>query len=169
MLKKNVFIFGNSPNCNTEIEIKDDHDLVVLGNGMKFLKDKKFKYWFTRIGKYDKKFSTLVEKTFIVSPIKYKIEDEDNVFWIDGEDIVKYTNPYFLNIYPTLGLFSILYLKDLYENIYISGFTLDIKDAYIDYGYFWDKSGKQDNKNHTMWKEMLFLKKMLRDKKIYEF
>ena len=169
MLKKNVYIFGNSPKCNTEIEIEGSNDLVVLGNGIKHLKDRKFKYWFTRLGKYDKKFSTLVEKTFIVSPLEHKREEEDNVFWIDGEDIDKYLKPYSLKIYPTLGLFSILYLKDLYEKVYISGFALDIKDEYIEYGYFWDKDGKQNNKNHTMWKEMLFLKKMLKDKMIYEF
>ena len=165
----NLYIFGNSPNCNIAANISLNDDVVVLGNGIKSLKHKKINYWFTRIGKFEEPLCNFADRVFILDNEQNKKITSNNVRWITNDVVQKYTSQYKLNINPTLGLFSILYLKDAYRKIFISGFTLNVNDKYMECGYFWDKQGTRNNKYHCMWKEMVFLNKLLSEGVICEF
>ena len=164
--ESNIYIFGNSPKFNINHNISSNDDIAGLGWGIEHLKERNIKYWFTRSAKFDMKFSNLAENVILLSSDNnYKI---DNISHFTTSEARKYSSKYNLKT-PSLGVFSIIFLMDKYDKIFISGIVSEINDEYIDSGYFWNKKQKLSNMQHDIFKEALIVRKMKKEGLINEF
>ena len=163
---QSAYIFGNSPSCNLTQDVAWVDKTVVLGQGIHHIKKPKIDIWFTRAAQYSSELANLADTIVVLSA------KEDNQFgkikFFTDHGAKNFIKPYQLTIAPSLGLFAVLWLKDFYKNVYISGITLKVDDPNIN-GYFWNKSERRFNSFHNLLVECLVLGKMISDGILHEF
>lgn len=134
-----VLIIGNSPESNITKENRE-YFTVALGEGYYHLPPEKIQAWFVR------------EPAFLKRPY-------------DCRETIIVTD-----LQLSLGMYAINYFLRLpNKKVHITGITLDLSSPYIQCGAFWQKNLKRDNYNHNLVKETLTIKKLLYDKRIFQF
>ena len=161
-----VHLFGNSPTCNINKIIPPHSKTAAIGAGISFLKRQSVDFWFVRAAQYSKNSNCLANTVIVLSSNEDSVVN--NIVSISDKTVERFLASYDLSIVPSLGLFAVLWLKVKFENIYISGITLDITDANIN-GYFWNATERRVNSYHNLLAECLFLSKMIKQQTLYEF
>jgi hypothetical protein len=164
--KQSVYIFGNSPSCNLNYQVNCSDKIVALGQGICHIKRPKIDIWFTRAAQYSSELAVLADNVIVLSA-KEDNQFNNTLFFTDHK-AKRFIKDYKLDLRPSLGLFAVLWLKQFYKNVYISGITLKINDPNIK-GYFWSKTERRFNSFHNLPVECLFLNKMIIEGTLHEF
>ena len=165
-----IYIFGNSPKCNTTAILEGNSHIVVLGLGINHITNRKINYWVTRPAKYNAESQKKTDKTIIIS----KEKNVDVCEYISNKsnyETLELCKQYNIKLktYPTLGLFSILYFKQFYSRVYVTGISTNIYDRSSNSGYFWDIGKKLCDVHEDVLSETIVMSRMVKNKEIYEF
>lgn len=163
-----VYIFGNSPNYNKNRPTDPNASIAYLGEGIKHFDSPKCTFWFTRMYSFCKNLASNAEHTFVLSAKETTITK--NISYLTNEE-TKLILPNLTEknvLFPTLGLYSVLYLMPLFKQIYITGFCTELNGPYAN-GYFWNPSVKRVNHLHNIMHEKIIIEKLIKQKQVYVF
>lgn len=170
-------VIGNSPSVSRESDVIDSYNYIIRNK----LPDTQQKTG-DRIDMFvsrTRKVNTVLHHPRLMS-FKYKqifcdpdtephpgevLIYHDNVVKISLENLKKETGLR-ANEKPTIGLIAIFVGLQLFGKISLTGVEYEINSEYIDTGHYDDLEYKRVNDHHNLYKEMIYIKKHIRENTI---
>lgn len=170
-------VIGNSPSVSREADVIDSYNYIIR-NKLPATQQKtgdKIDMFVSRT----RKVNTVLQHPRLMS-FKYKqifcdpdtephpgeiLIYHDNVVKMSLENLKKETG-LSMTEKPTIGLIAIFIGLQLFGKISLTGVEYKFNSEYIDTGHYDDPSYKRVNEHHNLYKEMLYIRKCIRENKI---